>query len=449
MLIFCSFFILIFLIGYLFWRKQWPLMSFIIFFPILPDYFALPLKGISMTGSRLLILILFIYFLLHKNKFSRFMTLIKNTFFRITLSFITIIVLINFYHWGDNSDSGAMIVQIIFEQLLVLSLLALLINTEDKLLYAFKMLSKTSLIISLFALIESIFRFNLFYFLKTVESGALQTSYERAGILRAEVGFGHPVYFGFYSVLLFVTSLFLYKYTKQNIYRIISIFNILSIFLSGTRGSIVCLIIVVTMILLFSPSWLNGYYKLIPFLIIILIITVIINSNIAEYFIDLLKSILNFFGANYEISGFGTNLSGGKSRIAQLSLFEYLRNTDNLLFGLGAKAQVKELIYYKYDGLWQQSNTYDIGYLSYLGNYGLIGFISYLVYIFLWCFKSFSQYLKSRKSSSKVISFYFIFFIITYFINLFNSVGINSIFWMITAFFISYSKSKELKKIEK
>ena len=180
-----------------------------------------------------------------------------------------------------------------------------------------------------------------------------------------------------------------------------------------------------------------------------MIYILLFNSNVTSYFLDLIKSIFNFFGANYSISNFGTNSSGGDSRLAQLSLFEYLRNTDSLIFGLGAKAQVREIIYYRYNGLWQQSNTYDIGYLAYLGDYGIIGFTSYILYIFLWHLEAFKLYFKSKQSSLKVITLFFVLFILAYAINLFNSVGINSIFWIVTALFISFSSLEELKLIGK
>ncbi|WP_368256080.1 O-antigen ligase family protein [Enterococcus innesii] len=449
MILFFSFFFVMILIGYLKWGKNWPLMCFVFFFPILPDYFALPLRGISLTGSRFLILILFVYFLLHKRKINRLICLFRNSFFKISILFYFSIIFVNLFHLKENSDSWNMIVQIIIEQMLVVILLSMLINSKEKIIDVFDVLSKASFIVSLFAIFETLFSFNLFYLLKTVESGALQTSYERAGFLRAEVGFGHPVYFGFYSLVLFIMSLFLYRYTKKSFYKVISIFNVLSIFLSGTRGSIICLALVVFFVLIFAPTWLLDYYKLIPIFVLAMIYILLFNSNVTSYFLDLIKSIFNFFGANYSISNFGTNSSGGESRLAQLSLFEYLRNTDSLIFGLGAKAQVREIIYYRYNGLWQQSNTYDIGYLAYLGDYGIIGFTSYILYIFLWHLEAFKLYFKSKQSSLKVITLFFVLFILAYAINLFNSVGINSIFWIVTALFISFSSLEELKLIGK
>lgn len=418
-------------------NKRWPLYVFVSLYPILPDYFGINLGFLVLTMSRLLILLLFTFYLFRSGKIRMIVSLFKNTVFTTVLLFFICIVGINIYHMNDTDTSINMIIQVFFEQFLVTFILSSLVIDKTELIKILKTISITSGIVSIMGVIESITSFNLAYLLKTVDSMALQTSYERLGFLRAEVSFGHPVYFGFYCLTVFVVSIFLYNFTKKNIYFFISFLNILALILSGSRGSIFSFGLTIITILLISPLWLTNYLRKVPMVFLILLFLGITNPAIFGYAEVLFKSTLNSLGFNYQIDNFGTNAKGTDSRLAQLSLFEYLKNQNKYLFGLGAKAQVREVLYYKYEGLWQVSNTYDIGYLSYFGDYGIVGFLGFILLNMRLLLSSLSMKLNNCDSH---INSFFLIYMISYIVNLLSSANIHNTSWVIISLFIAYQR---------
>lgn len=445
MVVFILLLIFLILVGWNFGNKRLTLYIFIALFPVLPDYFAINLGILDLTASRVLIMFLFIFYLFHRNKTIRVLSLFSINAFTSSFLFIVLIVCINILHIKTASTSLNMIIQILIEQLLVMIMISSLIKDRNELINLFKTISITSGVLSIMGIIEAITGYNVAYLLKTVDSLALQTSYERLGFLRSEVSFGHPVYFGFYCILTLILSLYLFDSTKKKFYHIIGLLNLVALFLSGSRGSIFSLLLILILFILIRPQTFISYFKYIPIAFLLVFFWSILMPSVLEYMTLLLKSTMNVFGANYQIDNFGTNSRGADSRIAQLSLFEYLINKGDLFFGLGAKAQVRELLFYKYDGGWQNSNTYDIGYLAYLGNYGIAGLIGFILFNFNLIYKSVVLYMSEKQNK---LLFFFIVYFISYMISLLSATGLDRFNWIIISLFIAYQRVREMEIIE-
>lgn len=85
---------------------------------------------------------------------------------------------------------------IIFEQLILVIILLQVIESKQQIKQCMKALACGSAISAIVSIISIICGENLFYYLNTVSRSMLMASTVRMGIVRAEAGFGHPVYYG-------------------------------------------------------------------------------------------------------------------------------------------------------------------------------------------------------------------------------------------------------------
>ncbi len=409
------------------------LTLFFTLYIILPEYFAIEISSSFplLTASRCILILLFLCVIV-KNKVNLYIPSAMILFF-------SVLLIVDLYHiFDDTSESIKSIFTLIVEQLFLFIVLYNLIKTKDMVIKALNLLVMTSGVMSILALFETIFGINLFYYLRTVSRVMLQASSERAGSLRAEASFGHPVYFAVYLVCIFPFSLYFYDKTEKRRYLFIAILNLIALLCTGTRGGIIALFFVIIGMVYYRQISLKKIKTrtivLIVLAILIIVLILIAFPYIASYFYNVIASTLSIFGIDLSLaSDFGSNSSGYASRLAQLSGLEWQNKHQALLFGFGAGANTNGDIAYYFNGVWQISTTIDIGYLGYILQFGVIGGIGYaILYIFLW-----NKALKNAKTEDPLYKT-FVYFYIAYFISLLNCTGNSSMFWVITSLFLIY-----------
>lgn len=402
---------------------------FFLLYLMLPDYFAIEINEALplLMVSRILIIILFIYVITRYKIDWK----VKTIPLAIGIYFI-LLLFVNVMHFPDAfTDSLKSISSILCEELLLIILLAYTLDTKEKIQLAIKWMVYASAIIVVLGALESFTGINIFMYLDSVQREMLQSEYIRLGFQRAAGPFGHSVYYGAYCVLMLPFSLYLFKKTKKLKYYFIALLNVIGVFLSMARGSILVLAVLFMLLIIkhgfkFSRrSWILIISTVICGLFFVLIIPVI-----RETFFDLIKSTINgMIGHSSSADNFGENGANAlASRLEQFSGIIWQYKQGVLPFGFGSDCHARGLVYYFHEGCWIQSGTFDVGYVAYMMEYGIIGVLGYIslfVYLFIFTFRRAEGYMKNL--NCPIMLFY-----IVYYVSLWTISGMNSFFWLVT-----------------
>lgn len=401
---------------------------------ILPDYFALEFSSVIplLTVSRM-ILILVIWNYLRSNSWKLSMHLCKNhKIERVIILYVVGMIAVNIFNVRLTAESIKGVLAVMLEELAFVWIVTKLITSRERFMQAVRLLVYTSGIVAVIAIIGSIINYNLFYLLDTVQRTTLQGSSVRMGLVRAEAGFGHAVYYGVYCVTMIVLSTLLYEYDIRKRKALICIIlNLAALIFANSRGSLVVLTIIFILIIFNKNAIIvKKYLKLIGIGIGCLIFISLCSPSIRKFIFDIFLSLIGIFDKAVSVEGYGANAEGMSSRLAQLSslLFVWVHNP---LFGFGKRAQVRNVVKCYWQGHWVPLNTIDMGVVATVVQYGYVGlilemilFISMLGYVF-----------KKRKDP---------FFrklgilLISYLLGLLTVSGVNTVLWLIIALFVCY-----------
>ena len=277
---------------------------------MLPEYFAVEISSALplLTVGRMCILILLIaHIVVHKGKivFVKLPKLVK--------CFFAIMIAVNMVHIIDvPADSVKALFSIVFEQVTLLILIVYSLNTEEKVQNALKYMVWGSAVLGVLGIVEVVTGTNVFYALNTVNRKMLQASYERLGMLRAEGSFGHPVYYGVYSVSMVAFSLFLYESSRKKSYLFIALLNVLGVILSSSRGQILTLaILFLYMYINKNKEVRNKYFLVLLGLIPVFLVILFFVPALGDGILSIIKSTLNAVCFNFEVSNFVDNFHLG------------------------------------------------------------------------------------------------------------------------------------------
>lgn len=200
-------------------KRKYSLYYFFVVYPILPDYFAIELGGglPLLKSSRILILLMAVFILIYqRGKIYIDINSLKKTKMLIPL-FIYFVgrITANAFYCFNLSAAMNTEFSIIFEQLILVIILLQVIKSKQQIKQCMKALACGSAISAIVSIISIICGKNLFYYLNTVSRSMLMASTVRMGIVRAEAGFGHPVYYGVYCALVIPICYYLYENEKR------------------------------------------------------------------------------------------------------------------------------------------------------------------------------------------------------------------------------------------
>jgi len=374
---------------------------------------------------------------------------------RSLMIYVLVLLIVFTYHLSTNSSEAIKsIFSLIVEQLGVYILLNNLIECKAQWYKGMKIMVDVSCVMSVFAIFESLIGINIFHYLTTTSREMLQVSYERLGTLRAEGPFGHPVYFAFYLVSMLPFIFYFYENTGKKSYLISIILNIIAVILTGTRGGLVALIILLACMFLFKNKKIKAkYLKVLISLIPVAGVAYIIFPDIFFYAGDLINSTLYALGwSSSEVATFGSNSLGLSSRTMQLSGLLWAKINNALLMGFGPAAHMYgKISYINYiSGNWNAVRTIDVGYIGYVLLYGIIGSIGYAI---LYVTTLIRVVKKSDEKDENNIYNPYKYFLIAYFVLLLSSVGQEDLFFVLLSMLLVYEnmnkkEQNELKGME-
>lgn len=411
---------------------------FFLMYIVLPNYFALEISESLplLTGSRLLLLLMIFYYLCRNSWKIQFKLSDSKTLgLGITIYFILLFIT-NLFYVTVTSEAIKAILTIILEELILVWVITKLITTKIILQKCLQLLVFSSGVLGLLSIIESIIGVNIFYYINTVSREMLMASFSRMGYYRAEAGFGHAVYYGAYCVVMIPICMYFIENTRKNyIYIVCFCLNIVGLVFSNSRGSLLAFIFIMLIMLITKKQKDLLKYRWLIFLIIFIsIITYIFVPTVTTFISDIVLSIFNIFSENStEILNYGINKGGLDSRLLQITgiIWAFSKNP---LFGLGAGAHTRGLMYYNANGHWLKTNTFDVGYIGIFCQYGIIGTIGYLVlFAFLFRLSVLSRF-RDQGGLQKMFKYCFI----AYFLCLLSISGIQKLLWTIIALFAAY-----------
>lgn len=429
-------------------KRKYSLYYFFVVYPILPDYFAIELGGglPLLKSSRILILLMAVFILIYqRGKIYIDINSLKKTKMLIPL-FIYFVgrITANAFYCFNLSAAMNTEFSIIFEQLILVIILLQVIKSKQQIKQCMKTLACGSAISAIVSIISIICGKNLFYYLNTVSRSMLMASTVRMGIVRAEAGFGHPVYYGVYCALVIPICYYLYENEKKKIYILICFLNIIALLFTESRGSIAALIFMFAVVLIKMDG--KRRRKLFRGLFIVLMVGSIISlliPSLTQQITNIFKSMFAIMNTNIEIDDFGGNSTTGlDSRLIQFTgvLWTIM---NNAFFGLGASCHTRGVLkYYKESIGWFETTTIDNGFVGYFvqeGILGTVGFCTLLVSII-----RLSNKFSNKKDKSNINNVFVICFLV-YLVEMFSVADSSQVFWLIIILFLKYNSLERLK----
>lgn len=428
--------------------QRYPIIILDLFFCfscILPSYFGIELSASLplITGTRLLILLLLIYVFL-KRKRTNIVSVLKNEKVLIILVvYFSFRIIAEVYFLPSLAGYAIKeLFSIIFEQLLVMVLIIEVITDMRIFFRCIHSLIMGATLIFCVGIIQTFTGINLAYYLNTVHRTMLQTNGLRLGLSRAEASFGHPVYFAEFCVLLIPLISYAFDVSKKKRYLFILALDIIALFLSNSRGALLPGVMIFIFLLISKKKSVKkkyNYFLVVSLFVMILIIFIV--PSVGTLVDTVVKSILNIFGAGFDLgSDYGGNSEGLDSRASQISGIWWVVTNGALLFGLGPEAHMRGLVSYFFNNRWNNLRTIDVGYVGFFICEGLIGSIGQLALIFGMIYQSIK-----RRNRNEVMnannSFCYCF--IAYALLLLSATGLNIIYWVIIGLFLAYNNLKQ------
>lgn len=388
---------------------SWDLILFFALYTVMPSYCAVELHSAIplITVSRGVLVLLGLMTLLRSRKELGSwrgwnFTVTENRMLRWGLLIYFVLLLISDIALfpADKSESIKAIFLLLTEEYMLVWLLSLAIDTRKKLETALAALSVATGVVGVLAVVGTLIEFNPFHLLNTVQRDMLMTEYYRLGALRAEAGFGHPVFYGAFCVVMTPIIMYFVEFSPKRWQRLIFAislsFNLSGLFLSNSRGSQLVIVILMLIIVLVRIMRRRMKAFLKTYIPVLLVTGVILAVTLAsmphgEYFLAMTVyslwnemfpgSMIAMPTAPTDPTGtvpvYGENPSGTRSRLVQLTgVWRTLK--ERPVFGYGSNANSRGLIYYQFvEGQWWPGGSFDMGLVSVICQYGIVGLLGY------------------------------------------------------------------------
>ncbi len=424
-------------------KLGWEVVVFLALYAIMPDYCALELheKLPLITAGRMVLILMGVGLLIrrrgdlldfrhfHLKKWNFLLT--ENKLLRYgLLGYFGILTLVCLTFLTQTSESIKQIFVIAAEEYALVWMLAMILDTREKIVSALKIMAISSGAVAVLASVSCVIDYNLFGLLNTVSREMLMSNYYRLGMLRAAAGFGHPVYYGAFCTLMFPLCMYLVEEGKTRreriLYGMCLALNFVGLILSNSRGSMLalgCLGVLVVVIRLVNKSLKQLFTTFVPYGAIALVILVLVAS-FSPLGIQFLSRSLSALVVNppeivvtepsetepsetapteteptetlptetvpeetqppqteptEPYIDYGENKDGLASRLDQLTGITWTL-TQEPLFGFGPNCHVYGLMAYMYyPGHWSHVKTFDVNIVAIIGQYGLVGLVAFLM----------------------------------------------------------------------
>lgn len=239
-------------------KLNWEVALFLALYAIMPSYCAVELhdKLPLITASRLVLVLMGVLLLIRQRgllfNFKQFslrswnLLLTENKLLRYgLLGYFVILLGVNLTFLGETSEAIKQIFVIVAEEYAIVWMLVMILDSREKIVSAMKVLALASGAVAIVACISCAISFNLFSLMNTVSRDMLMSNYYRLGMLRAVAGFGHPVYYGAFCVVLFPLCMYLVEESETKreriLYGVCLALNFAGLILSNSRGDMLAL----------------------------------------------------------------------------------------------------------------------------------------------------------------------------------------------------------------
>lgn len=472
----------------------WDVILFFSLYVVMPSYFALEFTQSLplVTISRAVLVLMLVMLVIRKRGLLRQpKALIRqlnpglcvNPILRWGLViYFVLIVAVNLMFVTQTSDALKSVVIVILEQYLLIWALTLLLDTRAKLDAAIKVLVISSGVTGLIAVISCMLEYNLFYLLNTVTRDSLMANYYRMGVLRAEAGFGHPVYYGAFCAVMLPFAIHYLEESdrkwKSVVYSACIVLNIMGLFLSNSRGSM--LACAVTAVVMIPLKFISGMTKKIFWRYIraaaATIAALVLFSAISSTGIGFLDgvagslvSIINPESGQLQTPSvsapadidtpedttattptqpstqkpdYGDNKNGVRSRLVQLTGVEWTLEHSPWI-GFGPNAHTRGLVRFQFHdqgGKWTVTKTLDMELVSLICQYGVIGFLGFAV-----LYSAIILVLLKKKVWKEKLNLTFGFTFICYYLCMLSIVSIKSLNWVLIGLLVCYLNLRDKK----
>lgn len=387
----------------------WDVLLFFALYMIMPSYFAIEIssKLPLFTASRILFIIMGAMLLVRRRrqlvplKLSQWNFLLtEDRWLRggLFLYFVLLTVCNGVLLLTDTGEALKALFSVIVESYGLIWMLSLILDTREKLEKALAVAVVSSGVVATVVTVGCVLDVNPFYWLNTVEREMLMAGYYRLGLLRAEAGFGHPVYYGaFCAIMIPINMYFIENNENRNKHLLFSGslgMNLVGLVLSNSRGSLCvfgCLAFLVLVIRIREKRFgelCKIYLPIVGIALMILGVVALMSPAGLAFLRGIVASLINtvapgsvsmdiIIDENTVIS-YGKNASGGRSRMTQMTGMLWTMK-ESPLFGLGSNAHKRGLVFYQNkQGIWSQAQTFDVALVSIVCQYGLVGLAGYI-----------------------------------------------------------------------
>ena len=276
----------------------WEVVLFLALYAVMPSYCAVELhsKLPLITASRAVLVLMGIGLLIRQRgqllNFKKFslkswnLLLTDNKLLRFGLfGYFILLAAVNITFLTQTSEAIKQLFVIAAEEYALVWMLALTLDSREKIVSALKVLALSSGAVAIAACIGCAVSYNPFSLLHTVSREMLMSNYYRLGMLRAAAGFGHPVYYGAFCTIMFPLCMYLVEEGKTRreriLYGVCLALNFAGLVLSNSRGSMLalgCLGMIVISIRLATRSLKKLFTTYLPYGALALAILVLVAS---------------------------------------------------------------------------------------------------------------------------------------------------------------------------
>ena len=466
-------------------KIPWDIVLFSALYIVMPEYFAVEFsaKLPLITASRFVLILMGLMLVIRRRaEFLHFRQL-RMRDFKLLLSedkvlrfgllgYFTVLLIANLTHLvAIPAETIKAIFVLIAEQYVLVWLLVLTIDTKQKVLQCLKIMIYASGIVALIAAIGVAVDYNLFHLLDTVQREMLKSTYYRLGIMRAEAGFGHPVYYGAFSAVILPVNMFFIEECEQKRERLVlcacMALNLAGLVLSNSRGSLLafgCMLVLIVPIKIVMKI---GWKMIIRYMSILLsgafvLLTVTAMTPVGtQYLGEIAESVWETIFPDQDGSSeigpdegetspekppveekpeieFGENANGVWSRMVQLTGIQWTLERSPV-FGMGPDAHIRGAICYEFqENKWWSVPTFDMGVVAIIGQYGLFGLLGNIM---LYAGVLITLFRKKMWTDKVLMMFFFSF--ATIFLCLLSVSSMDRTMWVLIGLFVCYLNSRE------
>lgn len=435
-------------------RLPWDVALFFALYILLPEYFALEFHGSFplLTGNRAVLIIMGILLLVRNRRLLRpaqwHLGLCEDRFLRWgLLIYFSLLALCHLVLLpADPAEAVKALLVLAAEEYILVWLLVHTLDSRKKLVTALKILVLAAGVASVIAVIGSIIGRNPFHLLNTVQREMLMVDYIRLGMLRAAAGFGHPVFYGAFCVMIVPLTMYAIEHSdrwwEKLLYAACLIADLVGLFFSNSRGSLmifVVLAVLLVILCLVRKALKKLICTFLPVALAALAIAFVVSTAASplgpSFLVHVTESVFDSFlvtdSAGSEEVEYGENENGSLSRLKQLSGIEWTLS-QKPLFGFGSNAHVRGLIKYQYaEDIWGPTATFDMGPVAIICQYGLVGLAAFIA---LFC--SLLKTTLSRKYLRDPLMPYLCLCLIAYGMNLLSIASLNKYLWVLVGLIV-------------